>query len=180
MTQFNRLISGAFMHKILTATLAVGVMAAGVAQSATTITSNFQVSATVQATCSATAAALAFPTYTPGAGAQTSSSAITVKCTKGTAYTVTLNAGSTTGDAYTQRLMVNGTTNFLQYNLFTDNTFATVFGDGTGATGKVTGAGAGVATANTVTVYGQLPDNATNQAAVPGNYTDTIQVSVTY
>jgi spore coat protein U-like protein len=25
-----------------------------------------------------------------------------------------------------------------------------------------------------------LPDNATNQAAVPGNYTDTITVTVTY
>jgi spore coat protein U-like protein len=168
------------MHKFLTATLAVGVMAAGAAQSATTITANFQVSATVQATCSATAAALTFPTYTPGGGAQTSSSAITVKCTKGTAYTVALNPGSTTGDAYTQRLLVNGTTNFLQYNLYTDSAFANVFGDGSGASKTATGSGAGVATANTVTVYGQLPDNATNQAAVPGNYTDTIQVSVTY
>jgi spore coat protein U-like protein len=37
-----------------------------------------------------------------------------------------------------------------------------------------------VATANTVTVFGQLPDNAANQAAVPGSYSDTITVTVTY
>jgi spore coat protein U-like protein len=40
--------------------------------------------------------------------------------------------------------------------------------------------GAGVATANDVTVFGQLPDSAANQAAVPGSYTDTITVTVTY
>ncbi|MBS0399895.1 MAG: spore coat protein U domain-containing protein, partial [Proteobacteria bacterium] len=40
--------------------------------------------------------------------------------------------------------------------------------------------GAGVATANAMTVYGQLPDSATNQAAVPGAYSDTITVTVTY
>src|SRR5215475_4533257 len=120
------------MQKILTATLAAGVMAATVAQSATT-TTTFAVSATVQATCSATATALAFGTYTPGAGALTGNSTISVKCTKNTPYTVALNAGATTGDAYTQRIMA-GTpaTNTLQYNLYTTAAFATVFGDGTG------------------------------------------------
>src|SRR5271154_1758360 len=98
--------SGAFMHKILIATLAAGVMAAGVAQSATT-TASFQVTANVQATCSASAATLAFGNYTPGGGALTGNSNITVKCTKGTPFTVTLNAGATTG-TFAQRLMANG------------------------------------------------------------------------
>ena len=57
------------MHKILTATLATGVMAAGVAQALTT-TTTFAVTATVQSTCAATATTLAFPNYTPGGGAQ--------------------------------------------------------------------------------------------------------------
>jgi spore coat protein U-like protein len=70
--------------------------------------------------------------------------------------------------------------NTLQYNLFTTVAFAQVFGDGSGTSKTVAGTGAGVATANTVTVFGQLLDNATNQAAVPGNYTDTITVTVTY
>jgi len=166
------------MHKILTATLATGVMAAGIAQAATT-TTTFAVTATVQSTCSATAATLAFPNYTPGSGAQIGNTSISVKCTKNTPFTVALNAGSTTGDAFAQRLMGAGA-NTLQYNLYTTAALATIFGDGTGGTGTIGGTGLGVATANTVQVFGQVPDSATNQAAVPGSYSDTITVTVTY
>ena len=45
---------------------------------------------------------------------------------------------------------------------------------------RIGGTGLGVATANAVQVFGQLPDSATNQAAVPGSYSDTITVTVTY
>jgi spore coat protein U-like protein len=167
------------MHKILTATLATGVMAAGIAQAASTTTTTFAVTATVQSTCSAAAATLAFPNYTPGGGTQIGSTSISVKCTKNTPFTVALNAGSTTGDAFLQRLMASGA-NTLQYNLYTSAALTTVFGDGTGVTGTVSGTGLGVATANTVQVFGQLPDNATNQAAIPGSYSDTITVTVSY
>ena len=166
------------MHKILTATLAFGVMAAGIAQAATT-TTTFAVTATVQSTCSATAATLAFPNYTPGGGTQTGNTSISVKCTKNTPFTVALNAGSTAGDAFAQRLMASGA-NTLQYNLYTTVALNTIFGDGTAGTSTVAGTGAGIATASNVTVFGQLPDNATNQASVPGAYTDTITVTVTY
>jgi spore coat protein U-like protein len=166
------------MHKILTATLATGVLAAGIAQAVTT-TTTFAVTATVQSTCSATAATLAFPNYTPGGGTQIGNTAISVKCTKNTPFTVALNAGTTTGDAFTQRLMGSGA-NTLQYNLYTTAALSTIFGDGTGVTGTVAGTGLGIATANTVQVFGQVPDNATNQAAVPGAYTDTITVTVSY
>ena len=70
--------------------------------------------------------------------------------------------------------------NTLQYNLCTRNACATIFGDGTGTAVTQAGTGAGVGTAQTVTVHGQLPVDATNQAAVPGSYTDTIQVTVSY
>ena len=135
--------------------------------------------AVVQSTCSATAATLAFGNYTPGAGPLTGTSNISVKCTKNTPYTVSLNAGSTTGGTLAQRLMASGA-NTLQYNLYTTVAATTVFGDGTASTATIPGTGAGVATANTVTVFGQLPDSAANQAAVPGNYSDTILVTVTY
>jgi spore coat protein U-like protein len=151
------------MHKILTATLAAGVMATGIAHAVTTTT----------------AATLAFPNYTPGGGAQIGNTSISVKCTKNTPFTVTLNAGSTTGDAFAQRLMGSGA-NTLQYNLYTSAALATIFGDGTGGTGTIAGTGLGVATANTVQVFGQVPDSVTNQAAVPGAYADTITVTVTY
>ena len=104
------------MHKILSATLAAGVLAAGVAQSATTTSTTFAVTATVQATCSAAATPLAFGAYTPGVGALAGNSAINVKCTKNTPYTVALNAGTPPGGAFGQRLMASGV-NTLQYNL---------------------------------------------------------------
>ena len=74
--------------------------------------------------------------------------------------------------------MTNGT-DTLQYNLYTTAAFATLFGDGTtGST--MPGTGTGLATAVAVTVFGSLPDNATNQGVSTGAYTDTINVTVTY
>jgi spore coat protein U-like protein len=154
-------------------------VAAGVAQAATTTTTTFAVTATVLSTCSATAATLAFPNYTPGTGAQIGNTTISVKCTKNTPFTVALDAGSTTGDAYAQRLMASGV-NTLQYNLYTTAALGTVFGDGNAGTSTVAGTGLGVATANSVQVFGQVPDSATNQAAIAGSYSDTITVTVSY
>ena len=166
------------MHKIFTATLMLASLAGGLAEAATT-TTTFAVTATVQSTCSAAAPALAFPAYTPGGGAQIGNTNISVKCTKNTGFTVALNAGATTGETYAQRLMASGA-NTLQYNLYTSATLGTIFGDGTAGTQTVAGTGLGVATANSVTVYGQVPDNVANQAAVAGAYADTITVTVTY
>lgn len=166
------------MHKIHAMTLILGATLAGVANSATT-TTTFAVSETVQATCSATATALAFSAYTPGGGAIANNGTISVKCTKNTPYTIALNGGATAGGTIVQRLMASGA-NTLQYNLFTTAAFSQVFGDGSGTSKTVAGTGAGVGTAATVTVFGQLPDSAANQAAIPGNYTDTITVTVTY
>jgi spore coat protein U-like protein len=68
----------------------------------------------------------------------------------------------------------------LQYNLYTTAGFATVFGDGTGTTATIAGTGAGLATPVTTTVYGQLLDSTANQAVAPGNYSDTITVTISY
>jgi spore coat protein U-like protein len=166
------------MRMIPAMTLILGTMAVGLAQSATTPAS-FQVTANLQTTCSASAAALAFGAYTPGAGALTANSVISVKCTKNTPFTVALNAGTTTGGTIAQRLM-NSSGNHLQYNLYTTAGFATVFGDGSLGSVTQAGTGNGTATAVPVTVFGQVPDNATNQVAIPGSYSDTIAVTVTY
>jgi spore coat protein U-like protein len=166
------------MRKIQAMTLILGAMSAGIADSATT-TTTFAVTATLQATCSATATALAFPAYTPGGGNVAGTNTISVKCTKNSPYTISLNAGATTGGTVAQRLMASGA-NTLQYNLYTTVAHAVVFGDGSGSSQTVSGIGSGVATANAVTVFGQLLDNATNQAAIPANYTDTITVTVSY
>ena len=166
------------MRKILTATFAAAALAAAGNAGAATTTTTFGVSATVLKTCSVTANPLAFGSYTPGAGALAVNTAVNVRCTKGTTFTVALNGGTTAGGTITQRLMTNGT-DTLQYNLYTTAAFATLFGDGTtGVT--MPGTGTGLATAVALTVFGSLPDNAANQAVSTGAYADTINVTVTY
>jgi spore coat protein U-like protein len=176
------------MRNVLTACLAAGtLLAAGGSASAATATTTFTVSATVLKNCSASATNLGFGNYTAGGGTLTANSTVSVLCTAGTGFTVALNGGSTTGGTIAQRLMAEtGGSGTLQYNLYTSNTYATVWGDGTGSSKTQTGTGAGMAPGNaqTLTVFGQLPDNTTNQAApVIGAstvYTDTITVTVTY
>jgi spore coat protein U-like protein len=176
------------MRKVIIALLGTGALlgAAGGASAATTSTS-FTVSANVLKTCSVSATNLAFGNYTPGGGGLASTSTVSVLCTNGTAFTAALNGGSTTGGTVAQRLMAeSGGSGTLQYNLYTTVAHTIVWGDGTGTSVAETGTGAGmaVADAQSLTVFGQLPDNATNQAApVTGAttaYSDTITVTVTY
>jgi spore coat protein U-like protein len=153
------------------------VVTSGVA-SAATKTTTFGVSAVVNPNCLVSAQALNFGGY-DGTAAKTAASDVTVRCSSGTTYTVGLSTG---GGTYAQRLLSGTGANKLQYNLYTTLAAATVWGDGTLGTGTVPGTGAGMAIANaqTHTVFGQLPDNAFNQGAPSGNYSDTITVTVTY
>jgi spore coat protein U-like protein len=104
-------------------------------------------------------------------------STISVRCTSGTTYTVDLSAGSST--SYGARTLVNGT-DVLTYNLYTTGTYTTVWGDGTGSTGRGSGTGAGMATSQSLTVYGQLLaiNNAGPIAA--GSYLDNLVATITY
>jgi len=165
--------------QFLTIAIAASALLAANAQ-AFTATNTFGVSATVNSNCLVSANALAFGAYSPTGGAITGSTTVGVRCTSGTTFTVALNGGTTTGATITQRLMANGA-NTLQYNLYTTNAYATVWGDGaTGSTQAGTGAGMAVGSVQNLVVYGQLPDSVANQAAVPGNYSDTITITVTY
>jgi spore coat protein U-like protein len=172
------------MNNFVKSAVAAGLLiAVGTAQAATA-TANFNVTATVPALCTVTATALAFGAYTPGGGdldvAATNN--IAVRCTRGTGYTVGLNAGLAPGATITNRRMRSTATpaNELAYLLFANAARTTNWGD-TAPNGAPTGTSTGFATAVNYTVYGRILDNATNQnAAVATDYTDTIQVTVTY
>jgi spore coat protein U-like protein len=153
------------------------LVASGTAGAATK-TTTFGVSATVNPNCLVSAQALNFGGY-DGTAAKTGTSDITVRCSSGTTYAVGLSTG---GGTYAQRLLSGTGVNKLQYNLYTTLAANTVWGDGTLGTGTVSGLGAGMAIASTQThtVFGQLPDNAFNQGAPSGVYNDTITVTVTY
>ena len=149
----------------------------GSTQAATAASTTFGVSASVAANCLVTANNNAFGSY-DGTAAKSASQDLKVRCTNNLPYTVKLSSG---GGSFAQRLLSNGT-DTLQYNLFTQAGFTTVWGDGTGGTVSVPGVGAGMSATKeqTHTIFGSLPNSAANQDAPVGSYTDTITVTVEY
>jgi spore coat protein U-like protein len=152
--------------------LALGLASTSAAGS-TPKTDTFTVTANVVDACTITAGGtLAFGSYTgtalPGA------TSITVTCTNGGTYQIGLNGGTTTGGIDTQRLLAgpNGAT--LKYNLFTDTTYTTVWGN-TSINHWLVGTGTG--TTQTITVNGRVD---AGQGLTVGNYSDSITATVNY
>ncbi|HEY5338633.1 MAG TPA: spore coat U domain-containing protein [Rhizomicrobium sp.] len=142
---------------------------------ATNASSNFTVSATVLASCSVTAGNLSFGSYTASSATpNTASSTVAVTCTNGTTYSVSLDGG-TVSNAMTARNMKDTAGDLLSYGLYTTSAYTTVWGDGTGGTGDNSSSGTG--TAQSYTVYGQVP---AAQYVAPSSYADQISVTVSY
>lgn len=154
---------------------AAGVLALGLASRAsaqtTTKTATFPVTATVQATCLISAAPLNFGTYN-GAVNDTKSN-VTITCTNTTPYDVGLDAGTTTGSSVTTRAMVAGGVS-LFYKLSQNAFNGTNWGN---TQGTDTAHGTGNGSAQTLTVYGEIP---AGQYVAPGDYSDLITASVIY
>jgi len=96
------------------------------------------------------------------------------RCSTGYNPEVSIGPGSS-GDQENRALLFGAIP--LDYNLYTDNTFGTIWGDGGGTTSTVTLAGAGMLTVGNTIVYGRIP-LAAAQAAVSGTYTDTVLVTI--
>jgi spore coat protein U-like protein len=133
------------------------------------------VTATVVEACAVTTNDLAFGNYDPTATDPTDATAnIVVACTPGTIFTVALNQGTAPGATITDRRMVNGV-NTLQYGLFSDATRLNNIGATPGL--DALPAQTSTATPTVVPVFGRvLPQ----QKVPPGEYRDTVTVSVTY
>lgn len=160
--------------------IAVSVIAAAVAFNAQaaskTQTTSFTAQTNVVDQCNAvTATAMTFPTYTPDAAAASAAqSTITVACTRNSAVTIALDKGAN-GASTSARQMKNANNNTLDYALFSDASRTTNWDD-TG--GKVSFLGAGLGNPVSRTVYGKIPESQLNTE--PGNYSDTITVTVGY
>jgi spore coat protein U-like protein len=145
-----------------------------------TATSNLAVTANVTASCSINAGALAL-TYDPvvanQATASTSTATLSVACTTGSASTITLSQGSNAGagstDATPLRRALNGTTDYLNYQLYSTPDYQTVWGN-TNATGA---SHTGTGTTDTVTVYASIP---ASQNIPAGSYADTVVATITF
>ena len=166
------------MRNQILAPLAAGVLLAfaGAAQAATK-TASFTVSASVGKNCTISAANLALGEFV-GDNNLAAESDITVRCTAGTNFSIALSDGNT--GSYAGRRMVGPGGDFLIYNLYTADTYATVWGDDTGATDIVGGAGTGMANALTRTVYGRLLAADNVGPVEVGAYSDTIVATITY
>ena len=93
-------------------------------------------------------------------------------------FTIALNKGG--GSSINNRSLAFGA-NTLNYNLYIDNTYTTVWGDGT--TGTLVAGGLlldalGLTPGVTFTVYGRIPGR--QLTVPPGTYTDSLTVTVTY
>ena len=138
----------------------------------TSATTSFAVSTTVQATCTVSATSLVFGNYV--GALLNSTSTISATCTNTTPYKIGLNAGTATGATVTNRSMTGPAGSLLHYSLFSDSGHTTNWGNTLGTdTVSKTGTGA----VQILTVYGQVP---AGQYVTPGNYADTITVTLTY
>jgi spore coat protein U-like protein len=137
-----------------------------------TVTTTFTVTATVPATCTISASALSFGSYT---GALiNAASALTVTCTNLATFNIGLNAGTATGATVTTRMMTSPASATLNYVLFRDSARTQNWGNTVGTDTLVSqGTGAAVMYG----VYGQM---AAGQFGTPAIYTDTIIATITY
>lgn len=134
------------------------------------------------ASCTVSATAVDFGTYAPLTGASDpSTGTITLQCTAPStvnlSWTIALGTGNS--GSYVARTMNDGSGN-LQYQLYTDSAYQTIWGDGTNGTSQVSGSvllQLGITYTTSYTVYGLIPGA---QNVAPGTYNDSIVVTVTY
>jgi spore coat protein U-like protein len=158
--------------------MAAGVLVAGQGVQAAAASGPMTVTATVLASCVVGASALAFPSATSAAIAAGNVDAVgnvTVNCTSGSGYTVSLDAGSGTGGTLASRKMGAGGNQLLAYSIYTTANHTTVWGDGTSGSGTIGGTGNGLN--QSIFAYGRIFGG---QIVTAANYADIVNVTVRY
>ena len=147
---------------------------------ADTGTSNMSVSATVEYSCSINNTPMVFGAYdgviTNASTALDATATVTSSCTSGAATLITMNAGNSAGsgsDDTPVRRMTSGRGDYLVYQVYSDVSQETVWGN-TASTGvALTGTGL----PQSHIVYGSIPSA---QMVPEGDYSDQIVVTITY
>lgn len=131
---------------------------------------------TFAATCSVSTTAVNFGSYLVFQSAPTTSTGSVILTCQGTVktYAVSLNAGHS--GSFGNRSLIGGGSS-LFYQLYIDATRLTIWGDGSGGSATAAGSfGKGGGT-NVHTIYGQLFPL---QNIIPGNYTDSVLVTLSF
>lgn len=172
------------MKKLISLFLPIAALSS-TASFAATATGNLTVKANVASSCmvntpasgSASNAVLDFGSVTSlsapvNADTTTSGGAnVSVLCTNKTPWSIAFDGGKNVTN--TQRRMAGGTTEFINYNLFTDSARKNAIDISTPAYN-----GTGTGSVQPLTVYGTIPAGQSLPSA--GSYLDTVTVTVTY
>ena len=143
--------------------------------SAGTSTSQFRITLTIQAECKLTVANdIAFGTTGIIQSALSADGSFGAQCTNSTPYNIGLNAGAGTGATVAVRKMSAKAGGAVNYMLYRDAAATQIWGD-TISTNTLSTIDKGAV--QTFTVYGRVPAQA---APAAGNYSDTVQVVITY
>jgi spore coat protein U-like protein len=156
--------------------LAAALIAVAGSAAAGTSTTTMPVKITIQNACqlaTGPAPTLDFGTQGPLTTNIDQTVNLSVTCTTSAPYNVGLDAGTNGSGNVANRAMNNGAAK-VAYQLYSDSNRQTVWGN---TVGTNTVAGTGNGSAQTLTVYGRVPPQATPAAGV---YTDTVNVTVTY
>lgn len=149
------------------------MMTVSLKQGGNTLTSTMlAVSQAASPSCAVTAGTLGFGTYN-AAAPTLASAAVTVNCSSGAAYQVSLGAGNNAASG--ARRMTGPAGALLAYALYRDSARTVAWGDGTALGARVSGTGTGAA--QSLTVYGRIPAAQTSAA---GAYSDSVVVTVEY
>jgi spore coat protein U-like protein len=147
---------------------------------ASTSTANLTVQLQVDGTCTVNAATLDFGSTGLLASPITASTSLSVTCSTSTPYSIGLDNGA--NFSTTRRMRQGATSNFIGYGLYTDagltNAWTTASSSTACATTNSCALGTGNGSAQSITVFGQVP--ALGTGPVPGAYADTVTITVTY
>jgi spore coat protein U-like protein len=166
---------------MLIAALVAASLLPQTAAQAGTATGNLTVQMTITASCTVGGSTLTFPS-TAGTSltstAVTGSSTFSVTCTNSSPYSIGMGQGLNYSSG--NRMASSG--NYLPYGLYVNSTLTYPWTTGASNSSCTTTndcyLGTGSGSAQTITVYGQVPTTAT--APVPGTYSDTVTMTVTY
>lgn len=174
-------------HRVLSRLLLSAIAAAGlcVASAATagTSTTTFQVSVNVISGCAINSIpSLSFGNYVQGGGAATGTTTISLTCSSGTAFVIALNYGLN-GSGTQRNMETSPPSGSLPYNLYTDSGYTNIW-ESTATCGTTGGSspncvyGTGTGSAQSFTIYGQIPSG--QYPGATGTYTDTVTATVTF
>jgi spore coat protein U-like protein len=139
----------------------------------TTVAMPFQVSANVINDCDINVGNLVFPNSSLLTSAIRTTSTLTARCSKNTAYRITFSAGTTPGNTVSARKMLKTSASELVSYQISNALDGASLGDGSGGTVVMGGTGDG--TTKSQTVFGLVPAQTTPS---PGDYKDTVVATV--